>query len=129
MRIFKFLGTSIIATGLDFLLYTCLILVLSPTISNLISASAGLIANFILQKNYVFNPSNTIWKSFVLSVIFSIGGLGLGTGLIYILTNFTELQTFPVVAKICTTGVIFFYNYFTKKIAFGHSETGISSSC
>jgi putative flippase GtrA len=102
---------------------------LSPTIANLISASAGLITNFILQKKYVFNPSNTIWKSFVLSVVFSICGLGLGTGLIYLLTNYSALQQFPVIAKICTTGVIFFYNYFTKKIAFGHSETGISSSC
>ncbi len=129
MKIFKFFGTSVIATGIDFLLYTGLVQLLSPTVSNLISASAGLITNFFLQKKYVFNPSNTLYTSFILSLIFSLCGLGLGTGIIYILTSYTGLSELPIVAKMITTGIIFFYNYFTKKIAFGHKETGTSSTC
>lgn len=129
MRILKFLGTSIIATAIDFLLYATFVQLLSPTLSNVISSSTGLLANFVLQKKYVFNSSYNVWKSLILSVIFSIGGLGLGTGIIYMLTSYTELHNFPIVAKIFTTGIIFFYNYFTKKIAFGHQSTKMSSSC
>lgn len=129
MKIVKFFGTSVIATSIDFLLYTGLIHVLSPTVSNLISATAGLLTNFFLQKRYVFNPHNTWYTSLVLSTLFSVLGLAIGTGLIYIMTDFTILSTQPLVAKVISTGIIFFYNYFTKKIAFGHKDKGTQPSC
>lgn len=129
MKIFKFFGSSVIATGIDFLLYTGLIHLLSPTVSNLISASIGLLTNFFLQKNYVFNPSNTWYTSLFLSTLFSLFGLAIGTGLIYIMTNFTVLSELPLIAKVISTAIIFFYNYFTKKIAFGHKDEGTVSSC
>lgn len=129
MKIVRFFGTSVIATSLDFTLYTVLILFFSPTVSNLISATAGLLTNFFLQKNYVFNPRNRWYTSLVLSVVFSVVGLGIGTGLIYLMTNFTVLSRQPLIAKVISTATIFFYNYFTKKIAFGHKERGTRSSC
>lgn len=129
MKIFRFFGTSVIATGVDFLLYSALIQGLSPTLSNLISATAGLLTNFFLQKRYVFNPRNTWYTSLVLSTLFSVLGLGIGTGLIYIMTNFTLLSEKPLIAKVISTALIFFYNYFTKKIAFGHKDRGTPSSC
>ena len=122
MRIFRFFTTSVIATGIDFILYITLVQFISPTVSNIISASAGLVTNFYLQKNYVFNPSNSAFTSFSLSLLFSVGGLVLGTFIIYLLTTHTSLSQLPVVAKIITTAIIFFYNYFTKKIAFGHKD-------
>lgn len=131
MKILKFFGTSVIATGVDFILYAGLIQTISPAPANLFSASAGLITNFYLQKNYVFNPSNSLKRSFILSLIFSLCGLGLGTALIWLLTSFTPLSSLPILAKLITTAIIFFYNYFTKKIAFGHKdiETSGASSC
>lgn len=129
MRILRFFTTSVIATGIDFLLYIVLIQLLTPAVSNLISASAGLVTNFVLQRNYVFNPSNSLYKSFVLSVFFSLCGLALGTGLIYLMTTYTPLSALPVIAKIITTAIIFFFNYFTKKIAFGHKDPGAHLSC
>lgn len=129
MKIFKFFGTSVIATGLDLFLYSCLIQVLSPTVANLVSATAGLLTNFLLQKKYVFNPGNSWYASLALSTIFSFLGLALGTGMIYLMTNFTILSEQPLVAKVITTAIIFFYNYFTKKIAFGHKDRETPSSC
>lgn len=129
MRIAKFFGTSVIATGIDFLIYTLLIQVISPTLSNLVSATVGLLTNFFLQKNYVFNPSKNWQTSLILSTLFSLLGLLIGTGLIYVMTNYTPLSTQPLIAKIISTGIIFFYNYFTKKIAFGHKDKGSESSC
>lgn len=129
MRILKFFGTSIIATGVDLLLYSGLIYFLTPAISNLISAGVGLLINFTLQHKFVFNPSNPIFKSFALSLIFSLCGLLFGTILIYLFTNYTFLKETPIIAKIITTGIIFFYNYFTRKFAFGHKENRVNRSC
>ncbi len=129
MKIAKFFGTSVIATGVDFLLYTLFIQVITPTLSNLISATAGLLTNFFLQKKYVFNPSNSWYTSLLLSTLFSILGLAIGTGLIYIMTTYTVLSEQPLTAKVISTAIIFFYNYFTKKIAFGHKDRGNESSC
>jgi putative flippase GtrA len=119
----------VVATGVDFLLYTGLIHVLTPTVSNVISAGAGLLINFTLQHRFVFNPGNPIFKSFVLSLVFSLGGLCFGTFLIFLLTSHTILSQAPVMAKLITTGIIFFYNYFTRKIAFGHREDRVNPSC
>lgn len=128
MRIVRFFGTSVLGTGVDFLIYAGLIQVISPAPANFFSASTGLVTNFFLQKNFVFNPSNSLGRAFTLSLIFSLCGLGLGTALIYLLTSFTPLATLPLVAKIITTAIIFFYNYFTKKIAFGHKDTETSGA-
>lgn len=129
MRILKFFATSVVATGVDFLLYSLLITYISPAPANFCSASTGLVVNFLLQRAYVFNARNSLQKSFVLSVVFSLFGLVLGTGIIFFLTRYTLLSTYPIVAKICTTGVIFFYNYITKKIAFAHEEKRVHTPC
>ncbi|WP_419174037.1 GtrA family protein [Desulfosediminicola sp.] len=128
MRILKFFGTSVIATGVDFLIYAGLVQITSPVVANVFSASAGLITNFFLQKSYVFNRSNSLKRSFILSLVFSLLGLGLGTVFIYLFTTFTPLAHQPVIAKVITTAIIFFYNYFTKKIAFGHKDTETSGA-
>lgn len=129
MRILKFFATSAVATGVDFLLYSTLITYISPAPANFCSASAGLVVNFLLQRTYVFNARNSLQKSFVLSVVFSLFGLVLGTGIIFFLTRYTLLSSYPIVAKILTTGVIFFYNYITKKIAFAHKEGSVHTLC
>jgi len=129
MRILKFFGTSVIATGADLFLYSGLVCLLTPTISNIISAGVGLLINFTLQHKFVFNPGNPIFKSFILSLIFSLCGLSFGTFLIYLFTNYTFLKEIPIIAKIITVGIIFFYNYFTRKFAFGHKENKANRPC
>ncbi|MBC8441424.1 MAG: GtrA family protein [Deltaproteobacteria bacterium] len=129
MRILKFFGSSVIATGADLSLYSGLICFLTPTIANIISAGVGLLINFTLQHKFVFNPSNPIFKSFILSLIFSLCGLVFGTSLIYLFTNYTILKEIPIIAKIITIGIIFFYNYFTRKFAFGHKEDKVDRPC
>ena len=129
MRILKFFGTSVIATSVDLLLYSGLVFFLSPAVSNIISAGVGLVINFTLQHKFVFNPGNPVFKAFVLSLVFSLCGLAFGTVLIYLFTSFTFLKEIPIIAKIITTGIIFFYTYFTRKFAFGHQEGKVDRSC
>jgi len=129
MKIVKFFGTSVIATSVDFLLYIALIELFTPTVSNAMSAGAGMIVNFTLQYRFVFTPTNTLKKSILFSMAFACLGVGLGTGLIHVLTRWTPLVRLPVAAKVITTCVIFFYNYFTRKFSFGDKPEPLEESC
>lgn len=119
MKIAKFLTSSVIATLTDFLLYSSLVDVMMPTSANIISSSVGMIINFSIQRRWVFVPNQKIYISFILSVIFSLGGLVLGIFIIFGLTTWTILSAYPIIAKVITIGILFIYNYKTKKIAFG----------
>jgi len=78
-----------------------------------------MVVNFVLQRNFVFNVTRGMKTSFALSLLFSIGGIFLGGGIIYLLTKFAFFIAYPLLAKLVAMGVVFFYNYETKKIAFG----------
>lgn len=124
MKLVKFFGSSVIATGVDFLLYLALLGVISPTPAHAISAATGMVINFTLQYTFVFTPTNTLRKSIGLSLCFAGLGVLLGTAIIFLLTHYTPLAGFPVVAKVVTVGLVFFYNYVTRKFSFGDTDTG-----
>ncbi len=119
MKIIKFLTTSILATGVDFLLYTGLLFIFTPVVAHFFSATTGMILNFILQRKFVFNVTRGLKSSFLLSLLFSVGGIFLGAGIIYFLMKLAFFAEHPLIAKMIAIGVVFFYNYETKKIAFG----------
>lgn len=119
MKIVKFLSTSLIATGVDFTLYSILLFILPPVGAHFCSSTTGMVVNFILQKKFVFDLKRGLKTSFVLSLLFSVGGIFLGASIIYLLTLLTFFAQYPLVAKCVAIGVTFFYNYETKKIAFG----------
>lgn len=119
MKIIKFLTTSVLATGVDFFLYTGLLFIFSPVVAHFCSATTGMILNFVLQRKFVFNVKRGLKTSFLLSILFSIGGIFLGAVIIYLLTKLALFSAYPLFAKIVAIGVVFFYNYETKKIAFG----------
>jgi len=123
-RILRFLTTSAIATGIDFCIYVLFCLFYYPPVANLISHSIGMIVNYTLQRRYVFHTDRSISLSFMLSLVFSGGGVLLGTVLIYCLIQIEFFNVQPLFAKIVTIVMIFFYNYTTKKIAFG--DCGVS---
>lgn len=122
MKLLKFFTSSSIGTGVDFTIYTVLSTFLFPPVANLISAGAGMVTNYVIQRRFVFEASRSIPVSFILSVLFSLGGIGLGTLFIYILIHIPVMRQQPVLAKIISTAIIFFYNYETKKIAFGDTK-------
>lgn len=90
-----------------------------PIVSHFISATCGMIVNFVLQSKWVFNTTRGLKTSFLLSLLFSIGGIFLGGAMIYFLIMLTFFQQNPIFAKIIVIGIVFIYNYQTKKIAFG----------
>ncbi len=115
----KFALTSSVATLVDYILYVLLSIYLFPPVtSNIISQGTGMIINFILQKRYVFILQRKVNAAFILSITFSLIGIGIGSMLVWFLTRYEFFLENPYITKIIVTGIIFFYNFYTKRFAF-----------
>jgi putative flippase GtrA len=115
----KFAMTSSVATLLDYSLYLLLVYtILEPVPSNIVSASCGMIANFFLQKRFVFVMQRKLQSAFLLAILVSLGGIALGTAIIWGLNHFAFFQTHQYLTKLCATGLVFFYNFYLKRFAF-----------
>jgi putative flippase GtrA len=115
----KFAMTSSVATLLDYSLYLILVYtLLKPVPSNIVSASCGMIANFFLQKRFVFVLQRKLQSAFLLAILVSLGGIALGTAIIWGLNHFAFFQTHQYLTKLCATGLVFFYNFYLKRFAF-----------
>ncbi|NRB61449.1 MAG: GtrA family protein [Saprospiraceae bacterium] len=115
----RFAASGLVATSLDYILYMVLVThVFSPVISNLISYSIAVIANFLMQKRFVFNLKGSARQAFILSVSASLIGLLISTGIIYLLNQNIFFSERQYLTKILATGLIFFYNFYTKRFIF-----------
>jgi putative flippase GtrA len=114
----RFAASSSVATLADYLLYLLLVTTLSPVVSNLISASTGMVINFILQKRYIFQLKRRLYVAFGISLFSSVVGIGIGTLLIWLLNQFSFFAAHQYVTKALVTGLVFFYNFYMKRFAF-----------
>ena len=119
----KFGLTSIITTAIDHIIYLILIRYLIESKAHFISYGIGIIINFLLQKSFVFMLRRRVYIAFIMSVLFSIIGLLAGTMLIH---NFAKIEFFSnhkYLNKLAVTGIIFIYNFYTKRFAFEKEYT------
>ncbi|MBX2816339.1 MAG: GtrA family protein [Saprospiraceae bacterium] len=115
----KFASTSALATLVDYGLFILLAYSgMDKTKSNLISATSGFLVNFFLQKTFIFESKRSTQQSFMYSLTFSLIGIGISTAIIHFLVKIPFLDKHAFLAKLIATGVMFFYNYYTKQIAF-----------
>ena len=115
----KFALSSSVATIVDYVLYQVLVkYFFSPVASHLISASVGMVINFLLQKKYIFILNRTVKKAFLLSVLVSVGGISIGTSIIYLLNENGLFNDNQYIIKAIATGLVFFYNFYMKRFAF-----------
>jgi putative flippase GtrA len=115
----KFAASGAVATSVDYFLYLFLVgRDMAPVTANLISYSCAVVLNFIMQKRFVFKLQGSSKRAFLLSVLVSIGGLGLSTAIIYGLTQFAFFNEQQYVTKLIATGLVFFYNFYLKRYVF-----------
>ena len=115
----KFAMSSSVATFVDYILYQVLVRYLfSPEVSNLISASVGMVINFFLQKKYIFELKRSVKIAFLISLLVSVGGIGISTGIIHYLNKSEMLAGNQYIIKAIATGTVFFYNFYMKRFAF-----------
>ena len=116
--IIRFFWSSCAAYTVDLGGYLILSRFLLPELANLISYSLGIVVNFLLHRTIVFqNINRTVAPSFVISIILSLIGLSISTGIIYLLRTYVLQDN--LTPKLIATAIVFFWNYFSKKhIAF-----------
>ena len=116
----KFAGTSAVATLVDYVLYLMLVEVagLPKVTSNIISSGLGMIINFVLQKRFIFDLRRKVSTAFLISLAFSIGGIALGTFLIWLISLIPFFEQNQFITKLIVIGIVFFYNFYTKRFAF-----------
>lgn len=117
----KFAITSSVATALDYGLYLMFTLWfgINESISHAVSYSAGMVANFLLQRWFIFETNRKIGVVFSLSVTFSLIGWVLSQ-LIFntLIFFFVFFSNHDLLAKIVVTATIFLYNFYTKRFSF-----------
>ena len=115
----KFLTSSVIATGVDYALFFLLDwLFFDPVTAHTISYPIAVVINFYLQKRFIFNLKRSVHSAFVISMIFSVIGWGVGVAMMFFLVKIPLFTEWPVLAKIIVTGMLFFFNFYTKRFAF-----------
>lgn len=115
----KFAASSALATVVDYFVYILLVTYyLEPVVSNLISASIGMVINFIIQKRYIFQLERKAGIVFLISAAVSVVGIGLSTLFIFLLTKFEFFYDHQFITKAIVVFLIFNYNFYFKRFAF-----------
>jgi putative flippase GtrA len=116
---FKFGLSGLVATSINYGLYLVLVnRVLPPVPANIIAYSTAVIVNFILQKRFVFTTQGKVSTVFMRAMLVSLIGLGIDTGIIYVLNQTTFFMEHQAITKLISTGIVFFYNFYFKRYAF-----------
>ena len=116
----KFAASSGVATLVDMGLFALLAKITSIPVEviNIITSLVGMVVNFVLQKKYIFQLNRKVRTAFILSLVVSLGGILISTSIIYGLKTISIFQTYPILAKLIATGVVFFYNFYLKRFSF-----------
>ena len=115
----KFATSGLVATSIDYVLYLLLVHSLfSPVPSNVISYSIAMVINFLMQKKFVFALQGSAFKTFIMSLGVSMGGLLLSSSIIYGLSQFPYYWQRQYLTKFIATVIVFFYNFYLKRIVF-----------
>ena len=116
----RFVATGVIASAIDYVLYLLLTegAGWTPVHANLVSYPSSVLVNFLLQRRFVFQQKRATWAAFGLSMLVSVGGWMLSTGLIYAMNQIPLFRGNQYVIKLIDKGLIFFYNYYFKRFAF-----------
>jgi putative flippase GtrA len=115
----RFAMASTVATTVDYVLYLALVYTfLTPVLSNIIAYSIAVLVNFILQKQFIFSLKRKLKTAFFLAMGVSLGGLIVGTSLIWLLIKIPFFDKYQFITKLCVTGILFFYNFYFKRYVF-----------
>ncbi|MBK6949255.1 MAG: GtrA family protein [Haliscomenobacter sp.] len=115
----RFAVSGLVATSVDYGLYLLLVhRVLAPVPANVVSYSIAVVVNYILQRRFVFQLQRPGYQAFLLSILVSMGGLGISSGIIFLLSNQPFFNERQYITKLLATGIVFFYNFFLKRFVF-----------
>lgn len=119
----KFLLLGILSTAIDYVIYSLLVtLSIDYVIAILVGYSAGLLANYYIARNYIFTSGTKLGsskKEFIAVVLIAIVGMLLNMVIVKIL-SYSVWNINPLYSRIVAIGIVFFWNYFLRKIFVYH---------
>ena len=115
-KLLKFLAVSIFVTSIDYLIFFSMYRLTGILGAHVLSYIIAILLSFVLQKRLVFQSNRSTGVAFSGVLIFSFVGISLGYATLF---AYNWLFANIIVAKILMTATMFFYNFFSKKIAFG----------
>ncbi len=115
----KFAATGALASCINYGVFLALVnRPFTPVIADMIAYASGVAVNFVLHRRFLFEMKRSLLFTFAWYMLASTGGLALSAGLTYLLIKIPFFAAFPAVMKLCTMGIVFFYNFFSKRFAF-----------
>lgn len=87
-------------------------------IADMIAYASGVLFNYILHKRYIFEQRRTASTTFALYILVSAGGIAMSAGLTWLFVKIPFFAHNPPIMKIATMGLVFIYNFFSKRFAF-----------
>ncbi len=116
----KFAVTGALASLVNYAIFNLLVYfrILPPVISDMIAYASGILFNFTLHKRFIFQMRRSASTTFGLYLLVSLGGMALSAGLTYLFVKISFFATYPYIMKLVTMGLVFFYNFFSKRFAF-----------
>ena len=114
-----FAVTGGIATAINGGVYLLLVdRVLPPGPATLIAYWSSVLLNFFMQRYFVFQLNRSLRSAFVLSMLVSVGGMGLDWLIVTGLHQFPVLGTAEWLIKGVAIFLVFFYNFYAKRRVF-----------
>lgn len=117
----KFGGSSIVSTSVDYAVFYGLLtyLVTLPVFFvQIIAQSCGMITNFVIHRNFIFEKNRTITSSFFWSISFSLMAILLAGTLVHYLYQISFFNNNTIVMKVGVSALFFIFNFYTKQYAF-----------
>ena len=76
----------------------------------------GLVTNYLISISWVFSHTGRmhIWQEFAVFAAIGVIGLALNEGIMYVGTDMLQLHY--MVSKLISTGIVFFWNFFARKV-------------
>jgi len=115
----KFLLLGILSTTIDYVLYSSAILLgVHYSIAIILGYSAGLLANYIIGRNFIFTSGHKLKSSkheFAAVVFIAIFG-ALFTIVIVKVLSYSLFHMDPLLSRPIAIGIVFFWNYLARKV-------------
>jgi putative flippase GtrA len=119
----KFLLLGIISTAVDYTIYSLLILLsIDYAVAIFIGYSSGLIVNYYIGRRYIFTAGTKLkngHREFIAVASIAFIGMLLNIAIVKVL-SFSLWDLNPLYSRIVAIGVVFFWNYFLRKIFVYH---------
>ncbi|MEM9835631.1 MAG: GtrA family protein [Bacteroidota bacterium] len=122
-----FAMTGAVATAVNFGVYLLLVDRVLPYLpATMIAYASGVLLNFVLHRYFVFDLNRSVSGALGLTLATSGIGLLLDAFIVFVLHRTNVLGDSEPLIKITTMGILFFYNFYSKRYAFEGRKTSRS---